>query len=152
MKTFVIDVDGCLTDGKMWYTSKGKVMKSFGADDHDALNMIKDKIDIWFVTADKVGFPISTKRIVGDMDFPLVFMPMCDRAKWIEDTFDSFLTIYMGDGVLDPPIFENVGYSICPANGFYLAKEKASYVTRHNGGDRAVAEACLHIKESFLDV
>jgi 3-deoxy-D-manno-octulosonate 8-phosphate phosphatase (KDO 8-P phosphatase) len=150
MKAFVIDVDGVLTDGKMHYSKEGKVMKVFGADDHDALNMIRDKINIHFVTADKIGFPISFRRVVDDMGFPLHFVKMQDRAEWIDEKFGLGNTIYMGDGVLDPSVFDKVGYSICPADGFYQTREVADYVTQHSGGDRAVAEACMHIKEKFL--
>ena len=121
----------------------------FGADDSDALEMLKGLIQICFVTADHRGFLISRKR-TDDMGFPLYLIKMKDRLQWIKEEYGLSETIYMGDGILDPPIFEEVGYSICPADGFYLAREKASYVGRHSGGCRAVAEACIHIKEKFF--
>jgi 3-deoxy-D-manno-octulosonate 8-phosphate phosphatase (KDO 8-P phosphatase) len=40
-KIFIIDVDGVMTDGKFYYSDKGKVMKVFGADDNDALSLLK---------------------------------------------------------------------------------------------------------------
>jgi 3-deoxy-D-manno-octulosonate 8-phosphate phosphatase (KDO 8-P phosphatase) len=43
-----------------------------------------------------------------------------------------------------------VGYAIAPANADRLAKQAAHYVTERSGGDRAVAEACLHILEKFF--
>ena len=152
MKAFVIDVDGCLTDGGMWYTKDGKVMKAFGVDDHDGLRLLEGKLDIYFVTADYLGFEIAKRRIEVDMGFPLALVPMVKRPIWIRERWMLSEVIYMGDGILDGDIFEQVGYSICPSVGFYLTKKKASYVTQHNGGHRAVAEACLHIKERFLDV
>ena len=36
-KNLVIDVDGVMTDGKFYYSVDGKILKAFGADDHDAL-------------------------------------------------------------------------------------------------------------------
>ncbi|KKN78504.1 hypothetical protein LCGC14_0350360 [marine sediment metagenome] len=150
MKTFVIDVDGCMTDGRMYYTAEGKQMKAFGADDHDALNMLKEFIKIHFVTGDHIGFDISARRIATDMDFNIWLVEVENRTNWIKENFGLSKTIYMGDGILDPPIFEKVGYSICPADGFYLAREKADFVTQSGGGHRAVAEACMHIKEKFF--
>jgi len=44
-----------------------------------------------------------------------------------------------------------VGYSIAPANSDEKAIEMADYVTKRSGGDRAVAEACLHILEKFFE-
>ena len=101
MKAFVIDVDGVLTDGRMWYTKEGKMMKAFGPDDHDALNMIRDKIRIAFVTADTSGYGISLKRIV-DIGFGLCQVPMRERVIWIESTYGLSETIYMGDGMFEP--------------------------------------------------
>ena len=150
MKTFVIDVDGVMTDGRMWYSSEGKMFKAFGPDDHDALGMLRGLIDIHFITADAIGFSISYRRIVKDMRAILHLVTLQSRAEWIEGSFALKETIYMGDGILDPPVFEKVGYSICPADGFYLAREKANFVTQSKGGQRAVAEACIHIKEKFF--
>ena len=42
----IIDVDGVMTDGKFYYTNDGKVMKAFGADDHDALSILKNYMNI----------------------------------------------------------------------------------------------------------
>ena len=42
-----------------------------------------------------------------------------------------------------------VGYSIAPANADKTAKN-ADFVTGHPGGDRAVAEACIHIMQKFF--
>jgi 3-deoxy-D-manno-octulosonate 8-phosphate phosphatase (KDO 8-P phosphatase) len=124
-------------------------MKSFGADDHDALSDLSKLIHIEFVSADYLGFDISRKR-VDDMGFKLTFVPSNERVHWIDINFGLADTIYMGDGVYDALIFEKVGYSICPSDGFYRTLQKANFVTYHKGGHRAVADACLHIKEKFF--
>lgn len=149
MKAFVLDVDGVLTDGMMHYTSDGKAMKVFGPDDHEALNLIKDKIKIAFVTGDWRGFPITKKRI-EDMGYTVTLIQGPEnRAKWIEENFGLKETIYMGDSFMDADFFKLVGYSICPADGFYKAINAADYVTYHKAGHRAVAEAVMHIKERY---
>ena len=58
----------------------------------------------------------------------------------------------MGDGIFDPLIFTKVMYSIAPRNAFIFIKEYANYVTKSNGGERAVAEACLHILNKFFSI
>ena len=45
-KTLILDVDGVMTDGKFYYTEDGKIMKVFGADDNDALSMLKNFMDV----------------------------------------------------------------------------------------------------------
>lgn len=150
-KHFILDVDGVLTDGQFHYTSKGKTTKIFGPDDNDALCLLKKHLDICLVTGDKRGFFLSKKRVVDDMGFPLYLVSTFERADWIKEKFDIKRTIYMGDGLFDVLVFDKVGYSIAPANAFYKTKEFADFITNSGGGNRAVAEACLHIMEKFFE-
>lgn len=150
IKNFVLDVDGVLARSTLLYTAEGKAMKAFGPDDHDALNLLRDRMRIVFITGDKRGFPISEKRIVDEMKFELFLVSTHERAEWIAKNMEPKKTIYMGDGIFDIPVFEEVAYSISPADGFYRTRAKADFVTHSKGGDRAVAEACLHILEKFF--
>jgi|TARA_B110000014_G_C20012032_1_gene524747 3-deoxy-D-manno-octulosonate 8-phosphate phosphatase (KDO 8-P phosphatase) len=150
-KVFLVDVDGVMTNGQFAYTKEGKIMKNFGPDDHDGLSLLKNFIEIKFVTGDKSGFEITKKRIVDDMKFPLEVVSTVNRIKWISEHYDLSNVIYMGDGIFDHYVFKKVGYAIAPANADKIAKEFANYVTERHGGDRAVAEACLHILEKFFE-
>ena len=47
-------------------------------------------------------------------------------------------------------LMREVGYSIATSNSDNNAKDSASYITERCGGDRAVAEACLHILQVFF--
>ena len=147
---FILDVDGVMTTGHFLYTAEGKVMKIFGPDDNDGLSLLKQHIEIRFVTGDKKGFPVSTKRIVDDMNFPLDVVSTIRRVDWISERYPIGEVIYMGDGIFDHYVMREVFYAIAPANADKLAKQHAHYVTERSGGDRAVAEACLHIMEKFF--
>ena len=147
---FILDVDGVMTTGHFIYTSEGKVMKIFGPDDNDGLSLLKNNLEIRFVTGDKKGFSISHKRIVDDMKFPLELVSTIRRVDWIKERYALEDVIYMGDGIFDHYVMREVGYAISPSNGDKLAKEHADFVTERAGGDRAVAEACLHIMEKFF--
>jgi 3-deoxy-D-manno-octulosonate 8-phosphate phosphatase (KDO 8-P phosphatase) len=148
---FVLDVDGVLSDGKFYYSADGKVLKVFGADDHDALKLLEPYMEIVFVTGDKRGFPISKARIVTDMGMRLELVSTTKRAEWIAERWDLSRVMYMGDGIFDHYVFKKVHYAIAPANADPLAKQHAHYVTERAGGDRAVAEACRHILERFFE-
>lgn len=148
-KVFVLDVDGVLTDGGFYYTSEGKVMKKFGPDDNDALSLLKPYIDIVFVTGDKKGYEISKKRI-NDMHYTLELVSTIKRIDWIKERYKPSEVIYMGDGIFDHYVMREVGYSVSTADGDKNARRYASYVTERPGGKRAVAEACLHIMETFF--
>lgn len=148
---FVLDLDGVLTDGKFYYSSAGKILKAFGADDNDALKSIAQFFEIIVVTADRVGFEISKKRVTEDMGLPLFLVPAKGRGKWISEKYPSRFRIYMGDGIFDPQVFQEVDYSIAPANASRPTQEAANFVTNQCGGDRAVAEACTHIANKFFE-
>ena len=147
---FILDVDGVMTTGQFLYTDEGKVMKVFGADDNDGLSLLKHYMSIRFVTGDKKGFPISRKRIVDDMGFELDLVSTIRRIDWISERYSTNDVIYMGDGIFDHYVMTRVGYSIAPANADKNAKKYASFITERTGGDRAVAEACLHILDKFF--
>lgn len=149
-KVFILDVDGVMTTGQFFYTKYGKAMKVFGPDDNDALSLLKPYLEIVFVTGDKKGFSISQKRIVDDMKYPLKLVSTIRRVEWISDRYPLNKVIYMGDGIFDHYIFKKVRYSIATVNGDKNARKHADYVTKRSGGDRAVAEACLHILNKFF--
>ncbi|MEM9064128.1 MAG: HAD hydrolase family protein [Planctomycetota bacterium] len=147
---FVLDVDGVMTDGRSVYTEAGKVQKVFGPDDHDALCLLRETLDIHFVSGDRRGFPISAARIERDMGFPIEAVSSIDRLAWIGARWSAEQVIYMGDGIYDHLVFRGVGYGICVADGDADARAEADYVTVRRGGDRAVAEACKHIMDLFF--
>lgn len=149
-KYFILDVDGVMTTGHFFYTAEGKTMKIFGPDDSDALSILKNNLHILFVTGDKKGFQISRKRIVDDMNYPLELVSTIRRVEWIKKRYPIQDVIYMGDGIFDHYVMREVGYAIAPANADKCAKEHAHFITERSGGDRAVAEACLHILKTFF--
>ena len=149
-KMFILDVDGVMTTGQFYYTENGKLMKVFGPDDNDGLSLLAPYLKVVFVTGDRKGFDISKRRIVEDMKYPLHLVSTIKRVEWISERFALDQVIYMGDGIFDHYVMKKVGYSVAPANADPLAKQHAQYVTNRSGGDRAVAEACLHILEKFF--
>jgi len=150
-KCFILDVDGVMTTGHFLYSVDGKQMKIFGPDDNDGLGLLNPHIEIRFVTGDKKGFSISKKRIKEDMKFEIDLVSTIKRIDWIKERYSPSEVIYMGDGIFDHYVMKEVGYSIAPANSDVVAKSHANYVTERSGGDRAVAEACLHIMSKFFN-
>ena len=149
-KVFILDVDGVMTNGQSLYSETGKQMKIFGPDDNDGLRLLNPYLKIRFVTGDRKGLPITTKRIKEDMKFDLDLVSTIKRIEWIKEHYNPKEVIYMGDGIFDHYVMKEVGYSIAPANSDKIAKAHANYVTERSGGDRAVAEACLHIMRKFF--
>jgi 3-deoxy-D-manno-octulosonate 8-phosphate phosphatase (KDO 8-P phosphatase) len=108
-------------------------------------------IEVRFVTGDKRGFGITSKRVVDDMKQKLDLVSTVKRVEWIAEQYDLDNVVYMGDGIFDHYVMRNVGYSIAPSNADKNALSFADYVTKRRGGDRAVAEACLHLLDKFFE-
>lgn len=145
-KVFVLDVDGTLTDGRMYYTKEGKVMKSFGCDDFDSLKSLSKQVEIVFITADKKGFEISNKR-AGEMSIPLYLVSNDphERWKWIEDRYKDYIICFAGDGINDWLCLQKAWASYTVKDALPHTLSNAKFVINRRGGDRAVAEACIRI-------
>ena len=98
----------------------------------------------------------SNIKLVGvsnlfDMNYNLDLVSTTQRLEWIRERFNLKNVIYMGDGIFDGYVMQNVGYSIAPSNSYENTKSVANYVTKCAGGERAVAEACIHILNNFFE-
>ena len=147
---FVIDVDGVMTTGQFLYSADGKLYKIFGAHDSDGLKLIRNLINITFITADSRGFGISKKRIVDDMGYELKLVSEEDRLEFMKKNFKLKNTIFMGDGIFDSLIIKESFFGIAPSNARIEAIEVANYVTKSSGGNGAVLDACLEINKRFF--
>ena len=152
IKNLILDVDGVLNSGQFLYTKDGKFAKVFGPHDNDGIKLLSTMLTVSAISADKRGFAISKKRVADDMGLSLTLVSEGDRLSWLKKHFDLKESIYMGDGIYDALIFEHVAYSIAPLSAFYLAREKADYVTKAKAGEGAVGEACIHIMKKFFTI
>lgn len=150
-QVLVLDVDGVLTDGAIYYSDAGKVLKRFGPDDNDAIGLLAGRLAVHAISGDKRGFAITRRRVHDDMGLPLDLVSTLHRVDWIAGRWPLERVIYMGDGIFDAVVFRAVGYAIAPADADPLARRHADYVTERRGGDRAVAEACLHVLAKFFE-
>ena len=147
---FLLDVDGVMTTGQFLYSSNGKRYKIFGPHDGDGLKMIKEKVDIKFITADKRGFEISKKRIVDDLGFSLELVSEQDRFDYINNRYNFKKLIYMGDGIHDANIIKASMFGIAPQNARVEAKKVADYVTPSNSAEGAVLDASIEILKKLF--
>ena len=146
---FILDVDGVLSTGQFLYDSNGKQYKIFGAHDNEGLKIISKHIKVNFISADSRGFEISKTR-VEDMGFEINFVSEDERIDFFQGLSSENIA-FMGDSYTDSLVFENLFYSISPKNAVSYAQEKADFVTKTKGGEGAVFEACMHLKEKFFN-
>lgn len=146
------DCDGVLTDGGMFYTANGDVMKRFNV--LDGMGFIRlQQIGISTAIITSENTPIVQSRadklqinylIQGTKDKKGALKSICSEMK-----IDIKQACYIGDDLFDLPAIQACGFGCAPPNALQDVIVGADYVTTRMGGDgcfREVAE--MIIKEA----
>ena len=144
IKYLVMDVDGTLTDGKIYMGQCGEVMKAFNIKDgygiHDIL--IPAGITPVIITGRESAIVINRCKELGITN---IFQGICDKVKKLRDLTEDLSEIaYIGDDINDLKAMKVVktagGVVGCPANAMKQVRNTADYIADHDGGDGAVRD------------
>lgn len=140
----VIDVDGTMTDGRIYVNEHGKMFKAFGPDDHSAVNVARHQgLDVLLVSADK---SLITQARAEHMSLDVQWWSEVSR---IPLDVDPMRTVYVGDGYYDHVAMRECAFGIAVNDSWPRTRRAADAVTSRNGGHRAVAQA-LDFTRRFL--
>lgn len=149
VKIFLMDVDGVLTDGKMYYLpGRGRELvevKAFHSLDGIGLRLLNQFGVLTGVITGRVS-PGTEERARGlGMSYAYQgFLSKLDPLERIlADTgLKAENVAYMGDDWTDIPVLRRAGLSVAPANAQDEVLAAARLVTKKEGGAGAVREAC----------
>jgi 3-deoxy-D-manno-octulosonate 8-phosphate phosphatase (KDO 8-P phosphatase) len=137
------DVDGILTDGRLYYTDSGEEIKAFNAQDGHGIKMLKEcGVAIAIITS-------RTSRVVEkrarDLGIELLFQGVANKLDTMNDLLkrlglDMQAASYMGDDVIDLPVLRRCGLAVSVPEAPAIVRQHAHYVTRLQGGCGAVRE------------
>ncbi len=145
----LFDLDGVFTSGNFFYDKSGKTLKEFGAHDSDGIKILKNfNFIVSVITADERGFDISKKRM-EDLNLKLDLVKEKDRFNWVKNNYNFNDLIYVADGLWDIKILKKSAYSICTNNALDIVKKNSNFITKPNGANGAVFEACYEIAMRF---
>lgn len=97
--TLICDIDGVLTTGEHFYNEKGKVFKSFGSNDKDALCVLLQKFgEVIFCSADYRGGKINSLR-TSELGIRFEYIPVLQRQEFVNKHTPC---MYIGDGIEEP--------------------------------------------------
>lgn len=145
VRIMIFDVDGVLTDGRLQFCADGEFMKSFFV--HDGLGIqLLQKMGIATAIISARQTPIVDKR-AADLGITYVYQGNHDKritfAQLLSDTGVAAHDCgFMGDDIVDLPLFAKVGFAVSVPNGHPEAISRADYVTKASGGFGAVREIC----------
>ncbi len=139
------DVDGTLTDGRLWFDHAGNEMKAYHVQDGLGLRLLADSgIAVALITARESA---SVRSRAKDLRLEHVFTGVRDKLACL-NTLCGQLGIalsevaYMGDDLADLPIFPHVGLAVAPANGHDWIVGQVHWVTSQHGGEGAARALC----------
>jgi len=155
IKLFLMDVDGVLTDGKMYYLPgrDGRMVefKAFHALDGIGLRLLNQfGITTGVITGRESP---GTEERAKDLGMSYAYQGFLSKVDPLERILaDTGLkpenVAYMGDDWTDIPVLKRAGLACAPANALDEVKAAAQLVTRKEGGMGAVREACDLILKS----
>lgn len=143
IKILVMDVDGTLTDGKIYYGNDGELFKAF--DVRDGYRLVKCE-EYGIITAIITG---KTSKIVEgrarDLKIKEVHQGVSNKIAVLKTlinkyNLDKSQVAYIGDDVNDIECMQYCGFSACPADAIDEVKNTVDYVCENIGGHGAVRE------------
>ena len=140
-----LDVDGVLTDGKLYYTDDGQHLRKFSVRDGVGVKRaLAAGIEVAFVSA---GTTPSIRHRGETLGVRHVFIGVQDKLATITDLgrklgTDLVQVAHMGDDLNDLPLLEAVGCPLAVADAVPEVRDAALFVTEKVGGGGAVREIC----------
>jgi len=151
VELLLLDVDGVLTDGTIFYDQTGGEIKGFNTQDGFGLNLLRrGGVDVGLITA-KIS-PALVRRC-HHLNITRVYQGAKNKLR----VFDKILletrlrppqVAYMGDDWLDLQLLARVGLSAAPPNAVPEVLKRVHYITDRRGGQGAVREVCDLILEA----
>ena len=156
IKFLVSDVDGVLTDGKIYISSNGIESKTFCVEDGTGVAIAKCAgLDIAFISG---RFSKSTEIRANELRIKYCIQGHLNKKNKLYELIDKLKikphqVAYIGDGLVDIPVLKIVGLPISVPNGHKDVQKYSLYVTKKNGGDgvlQEVVELILKVQGSYV--
>ena len=144
IKLLVMDVDGTLTDGKLYIGENGEVFKAFNVKDGCGIKDILPMYGIKPVIITARRSKILEKRC-EELNIDMLFQGKNNKLECLkriaaELGIDSQEIAYIGDDITDLECIRYSGLSACPADAVKVVKDIVDIVCKTNAGSGAVRE------------
>ena len=144
-----MDVDGTLTDGKIYISPNGEAMKAFNVKDGYGIHDMLIPAGIIPVVLTGRESSIVSNRC-KELGITEVYQGVSDKSEVIRNLSSQMKDVaFIGDDINDLKCMRMVkasgGIVGCPADAALQVKEIADICMQHNGGDGAVREFIEYI-------
>lgn len=145
IKLVIFDVDGVLTDGRLFVDNNGQEYKAFNSRDGQGMKMLRlSGVEIGIITGRSSGVVSHRAKELG---IQLVHQGSDDKLaayqQILKETgLDDAQTAFVGDDVVDLPVLLKSGLAVAVQNAHPLVKKHAHWITPSAGGQGAARELC----------
>ncbi len=146
IRLLVLDVDGVLSDGKLYFSNSGEEIKAFNSLDGHGIKMLqKTGVDVAIITG-RTSHIVETRA----KNLGIKYLLQGREDKWdaltelrqdIPSIADDQIA-HMGDDYPDLPLISRLGLGLTTANAHTAVKQHSHWQSQYNGGEGAVREAC----------
>ena len=150
IKIVVSDVDGILTDGTI-IISKDQEFKTFHVEDALGTRLLElADIPISFISARESE---ATSKRLNELKIKNVYQGYLNKLHALDKILKIYNlkkkdVLYIGDGYVDMPVMEEVGFSISVPNAHDEVKSLADFVTEKSGGQGVMVEVAKYVLKS----
>jgi len=143
IKLIILDIDGVLTDGYLYFDSQGNVSKKFSVRDGLGIRILQENgLIIVFLSG---GLGGASEHRAKQLNIFKCITEIKDKNKPLiklqkELNIRKKETIYVGDDLNDLVVKNNVRFLISTNDASYFFKKKADLILDSNGGEGAIRE------------
>jgi 3-deoxy-D-manno-octulosonate 8-phosphate phosphatase (KDO 8-P phosphatase) len=148
VRLLLLDVDGVLTDGTLFYTENSTETKAFNVKDGLGLRMLTRSGVVTGIVTGRSSAALA--RRCKELGISILYDNVTDKGAILEDILSrtrmkAGQVAFMGDDLPDIPLLRKVGLPIAVADAHPAVREAALFVTTAPGGKGAVREVCERI-------
>ncbi len=157
IRLLILDVDGVLSDGKLYFSNNGDEIKAFNSLDGHGIKMLQNSgVSVAIITGrtskivEKRAENLGIKHLIQGREDKLNAMHELLANKNLHNEEIA----HMGDDYPDLPLIRRVGLGLTTANAHWVIKQHSHWQSQYNGGEGAVREACdliMCAQDSFDD-
>lgn len=151
LKLLILDVDGVLTDGRLFFDNEGTEYKCFHARDGHGIKLLRQTgVEVAIISgrhSNSVALRMKSLGIgyvyQGHENKQSAFVELLEKTGITPEQ-----AAHVGDDLLDLPIMMRVGLAIAVNDANFAVKERADWCTTLPGGQGAVREVCDFIMQA----
>jgi len=145
IRALVLDVDGVLTDGQLYFDNQGNEMKAFSTRDGLGMRAVQQCGMVLALITGRQSQIVAHRA--ANLGIEHVYQGRNDKLNAFHDLlaetgFEASEVCYAGDDWVDIPVLDRVGLAVTVADADAVIKSRVHWVTSKPGGRGAVREIC----------